>query len=281
MILVVDSGSTKTIWKCSNGAGKVLIAKTGGINPYYNNKKEILSEVSNARLQLSATHIDEIYFYGAGCATDIQKEIVRETLLNQFGSVVIIVNNDLLGAARSLFQESPGIACILGTGSGSCIYDGHRIVHSIPSLGFIMGDEGSGAFMGKHFVRDFLREDMPFDLIEHAAKDLGITKEEVLKNVNNLPMPSRYLAGFSKFIYENLDHKYMHDLVYFSLEEFVRNYIVRYSQSSTYSVSFVGSIAVKYNEILKEVFDKYNLLLGKICKNPIDGLIEFHLSKEK
>lgn len=279
MILIADSGSTKTIWKCTDGAGEVQTANTAGINPYYNNPDEILKEITHARTQLSSRHIEEIYFYGAGCSTDNQKAIVSQALASQFGAEVISVRTDLLGAARALFQKESGIVCILGTGSGSCIYNGENIVRSIPSLGFILGDEGSGASLGKQFVRDFLREDMPESLLKIINDEIGINKEEVLKHVNQDAMPSKYLAGFSKYIHEYLDHKYMHDLVSQSFEEFVKEYVIRYEGYRGYKISFIGSIAVNYNKILQEVLDKYQLGLGKIENNPIEGLIEYHLSQ--
>ena len=280
MILIADSGSTKTIWKCTDGAGRVFSALTAGINPYYNKYEEILKEISVARSQLSSIDIEEIYFYGSGCATDGQKNMVARGLKDQFGAREISVHSDLLGAARALFQKDPGIVCILGTGSGSCIYDGDHIVKSIPSLGFILGDEGSGAFLGKQFVRDFLREDMPEDLLKKANIELGITKEEVLRNVNQEPMPSRYLAGFSKFIHENINHKYLNDLVYNSFNEFTREYIIRYDQYKHYRIGFIGSIAVRYQDILKEVLADYQISLHMVEENPINGLIEYHLLKD-
>lgn len=280
MILIADSGSTKTIWKCTDGAGKVFSAQTGGINPYYNSYEDIQKEIIIARSQLSSVMVEEIFFYGAGCSTKIQKDMVARGLEDQFGATVIDVNTDLLGAARALFQKEPGIVCILGTGSGSCVYNGDNIVVSIPSLGFILGDEGSGAFLGKQFVRDFLREDMPNDLLQSAKEELGITKEEVMRHVNHEAMPSRYLAGFSKFIYENLDHEYMHDLVFYSFDEFVKEYVIRYHQYEKQKIGFIGSIAVQYQDILREVLKGYQITLGKIEKNPIVGLVEYHLSKD-
>lgn len=278
MILVADSGSTKTIWKCTDGAGKVKTVHTAGINPYYNNQDEVAKEISEAGIQLSAIHIEEIYFYGAGCSTDRQKGIVSEALAMQFDSEVISINTDLLGAARALFQKDSGIVCILGTGSGSCIYDGENILKSIPSLGFILGDEGSGAFLGKQFIRDFLREDMPEDLLKIMNEEIGIDKEEVLKHVNQDALPSKYLAQFSKYIHEYLDHKYMHDLVYNSFDNFIQEYVIRYDDFRKYKIGFIGSISVIYEKILKEVLDNYQLESGKIEANPIEGLIEYHLS---
>jgi N-acetylglucosamine kinase-like BadF-type ATPase len=280
MILIADSGSTKTIWKCTDGAGHVFSAKTAGINPYYNTEKEIFEEITHARSQLSSVSVGEIFFYGAGCSTAKQKEMVAAGLRSNFHTDEVVINSDLVGAARALFQHDPGIVCILGTGSGSCIYDGEDILYSIPSLGFILGDEGSGAYLGKLFIRDYLREDMPDDILEEANIELGITKDEVLMNVNQNIMPSRYLAGFSKFIYKKIDHKYMHDLVFLSFQEFVNEYVIRYDGYRDYQIGFIGSIADRYRHILKEVLDGLNIVLGKIEKDPVAGLIEYHLLKD-
>lgn len=280
MILIADSGSTKTIWKCIDGAGQAHTAKTAGINPYYNTEEEIHHEIKHARSQLSSAKVSEIFFYGAGCSTTLQKEKVIEGLKTQFQTDEIEVNTDLLGAARALFQQEPGIVCILGTGSGSCIYNGNDITYSIPSLGFILGDEGSGAFLGKLFVRDYLREEMPDDLLEEVNNELGITKDEVLKNVNQNSMPSRYLAEFSRFIYRKIDHQYMHDLVFQSFNEFVNEYVIRYKNYKKYKIGFIGSIADRYQHILKEVLVKKGIVLGRIEKNPIIGLVEYHLLKD-
>jgi len=280
MILIADSGSTKTNWKCTDGAGKVFSAETAGINPYYSTEEEILKEVSQARIKLLSNKIGEIYFYGAGCSTDKLKQKVSNGLRSQFQTDIIAVNTDLLGAARALFQHEPGIVCILGTGSGSCIYDGKDITYSIPSLGFILGDEGSGAYLGKLFVRDYLRGDMPGDLLKVANDELGINKEIVLKNVNQNAMPSRYLAEFSKFIYKKVDHPYMHDLVFNGFMEFINEYVIRYENYKNYKIGFIGSIADRYQDILKEVLDSKEIVLGRIDKDPIIGLVEYHLSKE-
>jgi N-acetylglucosamine kinase-like BadF-type ATPase len=277
MILIADSGSTKTDWKCTDGTGNIAAAKTGGINPQYMSEGEIAKEMREANTQMNKTGIKAIYFYGAGCSSQEKKEMVSRQLSELFPDAVIGVNGDLLGAARATCLNQPGIACILGTGSGSCVYDGERIVKSIPSLGFILADEGSGAYLGKQLVRDFLREEMPGELIDMIRTNLGITKEIILENVNRKPMPSRYLAGFSRFIHENINHIYIEDLVYHGFEEFVFHYITRYKESNEYPIHFVGSIAQGFKGILKAVLESKSLLLGKIVEAPINGLIEYHM----
>jgi N-acetylglucosamine kinase-like BadF-type ATPase len=278
MILIADSGSTKTDWKGSDGFGKVVTARTGGINPYYLPAEDIIKEIKEARQQLASADFEAIYFYGAGCSTPEKKDRILEGLSMVFPYSEMEVNGDLLGAARALCQTEPGIACIIGTGSGSCVYDGVRISKSIPSLGFILGDEGSGAFMGKKLVRDYLREEMPREMIQTISRDLGISKDIILENVNWKPMPSRYLGGFAKFIHDHLDNDYIMDLVSGSLKKFVDHYVIRYKEAHQYRIHFTGSIAMNFMKVLRNVLMEKNLKLGNVEDSPIQGMIEYHLN---
>ncbi len=277
LILIADSGSTKTDWKCTDGTGNIDIAKTSGINPQYMSEEEIYREVLQAKNQLNRQNIKAIYFYGAGCSSDEKKNMIFKAVKSCYPDAATEINNDLLGAARATCLNQPGIACILGTGSGSCVYNGEKIMKSIPSLGFILADEGSGAYMGKQLVKDYLREEMPEEMINIIRHDLGITKEIILDNVNRKPMPSRYLAGFSKFIHENMDNAYIGKLINQSFEDFALHYITRYKEARQYRIHFVGSIAQGFKKILKNVLESKNLELGKIEDVPINGLIEYHL----
>jgi glucosamine kinase len=279
MILIADSGSTKTDWKSTDGTGNTEQVKTGGINPQYMDPDDIAREVREAASGLSPSKIKFIHFYGAGCSSHEKKEMVAEALQGYFTEATIEVNGDLFGAARATCFFQPGIACILGTGSGSCVYDGEKIIRSIPSLGFILGDEGSGAYLGKQLVRDFLREEMPPDMITMIRTQLDITKEVILENVNRKPMPSRYLAGFSKFIFENINHTYIETLVHHSFEDFINHYIIPYRESQEFPIHFIGSIARGFRSILHAVLESKNLVLGKVEEAPINGLIEYHLSE--
>ena len=278
MLLIADSGSTKTDWKCTDGAGKVYQVRTNGINPYYLDRNAIGEEISACKKQLSHLPINRVYFYGAGCSTAEQKYKIEEKLAIYFNSAKIRVENDLLGAARALCQNDPGIACILGTGSGSCVYNGVEIIKSVPSLGFILGDEGSGAYLGKQLIRDFLREEMPPALIQLIKSELSLNKEEVLENVNRKPLPSRYLAQFSKFIFEQIQDPYIRNIIRNSFFDFIDKYVVRYNESQHYKIHFVGSIAINYRSILAECLLERNLEIGKVENSPINGLVEFHLS---
>ncbi len=279
MILIADSGSTKTDWKATDGLGRIVTARTGGLNPYYLDPEEINEIIGEASKQLQSNEFLTVCFYGAGCSAMVKKEKIHDGLRAYFPDSDIHVENDLLGAARALCQSEPGIVCILGTGSGSCVYDGNGISRSIPSLGFILGDEGSGAHMGKMLVRDYLREEMPAGLIKEIHNDLGISKEIILESVNRKLMPSRYLAGFARFIHDHLGNDYIEKLVYESLNDFIDRYVIRYEESGVSAIHFIGSIAMNFRKVLRNVLEDHGLRIGKVEDSPVQGLIEYHLNK--
>ena len=229
MILIADSGSTKTDWRLMDGSQEISQIKTKGFNPYYQEMDEMIQEIESALMPaLDSFPISTIYFYGAGCSTIERQKKISNALAPYFKETEIIVQSDLIGAARALSGNQPGIVCILGTGSGSCRYDGESVTKNIPSLGFILGDEGSGAWLGKKMVTDYLRGHMPKKCIETINQKLHIDKEIILEHVNHKPMPSRYLAGFAKFISENIDQTYFYKLLFDSFTAFAKNYIIRY-----------------------------------------------------
>lgn len=280
MILIADSGSTKTDWRLMDGNLEIGQAKTKGFNPYYQKMDEMANEIESALIPaLDQSHISSIYFYGAGCSTRERQLKISNALLPFFKETKIFVQSDLVGAARALCGNQPGIVCILGTGSGSCQYDGKNIVKNIPSLGFILGDEGSGAWLGKKMVTDYLRGHMPKKCIETINKKLHIDKEIILEHVNHKPMPSRYLAGFARFISENIDQTYFYQLMFDSFTSFTKNYIIRYPNYTELKCHFVGSVAFHNQEILKHVAKYAGFRIGNIIKSPIDGLTLYHSPK--
>lgn len=277
MILVADSGSTKTDWRLLDGSREVSRVQTKGLNPYYQQKEEIAAEVAQQLVpQLGDVPVASIYFYGAGCSTPARQGVISDALKPFFPTASMQVASDLLGAARALSGLKPGIVCILGTGSGSCLYDGKKVVKNIPSLGFILGDEGSGAWLGKKMVTDYLRGHMPKKCIETINSELHIDKETILEHVNHRPMPSRYLAGFARFISEHADQTYFYQLLFDSFVDFAKSYIVRYPEHSRYACHFVGSIAYHNSDLLGHVARYMGFKIGNIIKSPIDGLTSFH-----
>jgi glucosamine kinase len=280
MILIADSGSTKTDWRLMDEDREITQIKTKGFNPYYQQVEEMITEIESHLIpNLDASAINTIYFYGAGCSTTERQKKISEALSSFFKKTEIFVQSDLLGAARALCGNQPGIVGILGTGSGSCQYDGENIIKNIPSLGFILGDEGSGAWLGKKMVTDYLRGHMPKKCIETINQKLHIDKEIILEHVNHKAMPSRYLAGFSKFISENIDQTYFYQLIFDSFTAFAKNYITRYPHYSAHSCHFVGSVAYYNQEILQHVARYNGFKIGNIIKSPIDGLTLYHSPK--
>jgi N-acetylglucosamine kinase-like BadF-type ATPase len=223
--------------------------------------------------------VNNIYFYGAGCSTIERQKKIRDALSPFFGVVKTEVHSDLIGAARATGGDRPGIVCILGTGSGSCLYDGKKIVENIPSLGFILGDEGSGAWLGKKMVTDFLRGHMPRKSMDTIKQKLHIDKEIILEHVNHKPMPSRYLASFAQFISENIDQTYFYQLLFDSFTAFAKNYITRYQNYENLACHFVGSVAYHNQTMLQNVAKYSGFNIGNIIKSPIDGLTVYHSKK--
>lgn len=277
MILIADSGSTKTDWRLMKNGQEIKRVKTKGFNPYYQQPTEMISEIeSNLVSEISGSGIEHIYFYGAGCSTVDRQKVVKDALTPYYKQAEIRIQSDLIGAARALSGNRPGVVCILGTGSGSCLYDGKDVDSNIPSLGFILGDEGSGAWLGKKMVTDYLRGHMPKKSIETINKKLEIDKETILEHVNHRPMPSRYLAGFAKFISENADQTYFYQLLFDSFTSFAKNYIIRYDSYEKYACHFVGSVAFYNQKILDQVGRYIGFKIGNIIQSPIDGLTLYH-----
>lgn len=275
MILIADSGSTKTDW-CVVSDGKcVQQIFTKGINPFFITTPEISREIKEALLPaLSEYPVKAIYFYGAGCANAEKNQIVADALAEHF-NVPIEVNNDLLGAARALCGTRHGIACIMGTGSNSCYYDGEKIADNISPLGFILGDEGSGATLGKQLVGDVLKKQLPEHICRKFFDETGLTGPDIVENVYRKPFPNRFLASLSPFLIRNIDEPAIHDLVLNAFRAFLKRNVMLYDYKNN-RVNMIGSVAYHYQEILKEAAAELGVELGTITQSPMDGLIKFH-----
>ena len=280
MILIADSGSTKTDWRLINKQNSIDQGKTAGFNPFYQSAQDILTEIEQALVpQLGHEHIgkvEEVHYYGAGCSTAANVEIVYQALTAVFPQASIAINNDLLAAARALCGKEAGIVGILGTGSNSCFYDGDKIVYNRPNLGFVLGDEGSGAFLGKKLVTAYLYGEMSQPLMERFSKRYNITREEVMDHVYKQSFPNRYMASFSQFLYHNLKEPFIYRLVYDSFSELFDRHILKYERASEHKVHFVGSIAFYYSNLLRQVANDKGITLRNIMESPIAGLTLFH-----
>ncbi|MCM1035388.1 MAG: ATPase [Paludibacter sp.] len=277
MILIADSGSTKTHWCLMAANGQKSEFFMDGINPFYQTSDAIKNSISMQLLpQLShllwAGTITDVYFYGAGCTPE-KKKFVATAISACFKKAEVHVESDMVGAARGLLGRSEGIACILGTGSNSCLYDGTDIVKNVPALGFILGDEGSGAVLGKRLVADLLKNQMTDELKEKFLTQYGVTQADIIENVYRKPFPNRYLASLSKFAAENIENPLIYNLVYDHFNQFVVRNLKQYP---AVPVGFIGSIAYYYKEVLSKVIADNGLQLAQILQSPMSGLIEYH-----
>lgn len=274
--LVADSGSTKAEWCLMNGKERKSFF-TQGMSPYFLTSVQ-MEELVQAELvpQLNGVVPDEVFYYGTGCAAEQNAKLVHKSLHSVWPHAKIDVNHDLMAAARGLCGHEPGIASILGTGSNSCYYDGKNIVKNNPGLGFVLGDEGSGAFLGKKILQYYLYQTFDDEMRFRFDQKFGVTKDEILENVYRKPMPNRYLASFTPFLAENRGHYMIENILEDGLNEFFFNHIYKYSESWTVPLHFAGSVAFHFRDIIEELCQLYELQLGRILKNPMDGLAVYH-----
>ena len=278
-VLIADSGSTKTTWCFADTRQKTReFIQTSGINPYYQNESEILEKL-NKEFNAKISAIGAIFFYGAGCVSPKVNQVVSRPLSEFFGTGEVSVNTDLMAAARALCGTGPGIACILGTGSNSCFYDGKEIVNHISPLGFILGDEGSGAVLGRTLLSDVLKKQLPESLIRLFFDEYRITSAEIMENIYRKPFPNRYAAQFSSFLYRHMDQPEIRDMILNSFHAFFTRNVLQYPEALLYPVHFSGSIAFYFSELLKQTAESLGLQTGEIVKDPIEGLVKYHLER--
>ena len=273
--LIAESSTTRTEWSLVEDGQQVEHAYTAGLNPFFMSRREISHSI---RLELPPEFFKRrwghVYFYGAGCSGPEKNKIIESSLVAQFKTPVTVMS-DLLGAARGLLVREPGLACILGTGSNSCFYDGNEIVKNVPALGFILGDEGSGAALGRVFLGDALKGLAPRELTEAFFDKYKVTRAEVLDAVLNNPAATRNLRAYSFFLSEHLDSPYVHDMIAREFRRFFDRNVSQYDYKS-YPVSFVGPIATTYSEILLEVANDFGATIRKILLSSMPGLVAYH-----
>ena len=279
MILIADSGSTKTEWCMVNNGTLIQQVFTKGTNPFFQSEEEISAEIASSLLPQLTTHrFKAVYFYGAGCAFPDKIETVRRAIAAHLEvSDTIEVSTDMLAAARGLCGHKPGIACIMGTGSNSCYYDGEQIVHNVSPLGFILGDEGSGAVIGKLLVGDLLKNQLSQALKEQFLEQFNLTPADIIDRIYRQPFPNRFLASLSPFALQHLDQPKVRALVLDSFRAFLKRNVKQYDYQEV-PVHFIGSIAYYYQEVLAEAAAAEDVQLGTIIQSPMPGLIHFHYS---
>ena len=275
MKVIADSSSTRTEWVIVDGDKVIERAFTQGLNPYFQTRREISHSI---RLELPEQFFrrrwEHVYFYGAGCANAEKTKIMESSLVAQFKTPVT-VQSDLLGAARGLLVRDAGLACILGTGSNSCYYDGEKIVKNVRPLGFILGDEGSGAYLGKRFLSDCLKGIAPSNLCEQFFEKYSVTPDEIMDAVYTNPLPNRTLSHYSFFLSEHLDQEYVYQMVYSAFKRFFTRNISAYSYNEL-PICFVGALAITYADILKQVASDFGVEITKISQSSMPGLIQYH-----
>ena len=281
MILIADSGSTKTDWCVVENGQPIQQISTKGINPFFQSEEEISNEIATSLLpQLKTNALDAVYFYGAGCGFPDKIAMVHRAITQHLQiKREVEVNTDMLAVAHGLCQHEAGIACIMGTGSNSCYYDGKQIVSNVSPLGFILGDEGSGAVLGKLLVGDILKNQMTPELKEKFLKQFGLTPADIIDRVYRKPFPNRFLASLSPFLAQNIDEPCIHALVLGSFKSFLKRNVMQYENFRNSKVHFIGSVAFYYKTILAEAAQEMNIQLGTIIKSPMEGLIKYHSGK--
>lgn len=279
MLLVADSGSTKADWILTLSNNQNIPFRTSGINPFFLSEKDIIRIFQNtAEIQPYLDQVTEIYFFGAGCSSPDRREIISNALSKVFKNAFVSVDIDIVASIYATCGTSAGICCILGTGSNISYFDGEKIHESKHGLGYILGDEASGTYFGRQLITSFLYGTMPSELSDAFYRHFHIDKESVIKRIYQQATPNFFLASFSPFMSEHIDHPFITDLLIKGFNEFAETNIRSYADYESCVCHFVGSIAYHFGDILKDVCNSKGILVGKILKHPIVELSNFILS---
>lgn len=274
--LIADSGATKAEWCLINNAKKKILF-TQGISPYFLTTNEIEALVkAELGKKIKNTPVEDIYYYGTGCANPENAKSIKKALEQVFLKAKTSVDTDLMAAARAACGHNKGIVCILGTGSNSCYYNGKNIVKNSPGIGYVLGDEGSGAYLGKKVLQHYLYNIFDEDLRARFDARFITTPVEILDNVYKKPLPNRYLASFTMFLAENRGHYMIENIIEDGLNDFFFQHLYKYKEVWKYPVSFIGSVAYGFNDVIKKLCNAYEFELGTILKNPMEGLVKYH-----
>lgn len=279
MQLIIDSGSTKMEWILLDGKTVKTRFTTEGFNPNYSDiqcLEEMLSSVETCRVASLQDEIQSIHYYGTGCSSEQNCTLIKNVFQNHFPKAEIHVTHDLMAACHALFGHEKGIACILGTGSNSCVYDGERITERAVSLGYLVGDEGSGMHIGKVVVRAYFYGFMPENLHREFDATYHLELKDFIEKLYHGEQPSKYLASFAKFAGEHQNEPFIRDLIRSCFEAFIKAFVFRFSDCKSLKISFVGSIAFHFQTILKECLELQGLTMGAVMASPADGLIAYY-----
>ena len=280
MILIAESGSTKCDWVLLALQGREIYRwNTMGFNPYFHSA-DLVAETLKATqgLNLWSDKISQTWFYGAGCSTPEMKAIIKAGLDRVFINAENHVDHDLNAAAYALYNGRPNIACILGTGSNSCFFDGQTVSEEVPALAYILGDEGSASYIGKRVVADFLYKKLPPELFKDFERSYKPTKAEILDRVYKQPNANVYLAGFGPFAGKHKDHPYIISIVREAIGKFIDIHVLCYPEAYEVEVNFVGSVAKAFEDIVREELAARNLKFGRVLAKPVNSLVDYHIN---
>lgn len=279
MLLIADSGSTKTDWRLNNDEETTIKAfQSQGINPYFLTEKEIALSIQKEVIPF-IQEVKKVIFYGAGCGLPKKAQEVKSALLSVLPDLLSAeVYSDILGAARSLLQNQPGIACILGTGANSCIYNGLDIINNVPSLGYVFADWGSGTVLSKDLISLILQEKISKSIRDDFYSTYQMDRRQILDRIYNKPMANTFLASFTPFLLKHAENSFCKEIILHNFRQFFDYYVLQYPQyQPTMKVSFAGSIAYYFREYLKIAAEELDISIGSIVKNPMEGLVKYHI----
>lgn len=276
MIIIADSGGSKIDWRLLLKNGEVKQAHTAGFNPYYQPLGHLQAVIRDSLVPLTTEAVNKIFYYGTGVSSEKNQNLIQSAFAEHYPAAQIEIGWDLLAAARALCGHERGIACILGTGSNSCLYDGEQIIDNVANLGWILADEGSGTHLGKQIIFDYFRGNMPEKLAAQFKARFPWSREEVLEKVYQQEKPGAFLASFAKFIFQHLKEPYCYQLVYNSFDEFYTNNVMKYSNYQQTKVHFTGSIAFYFSDVLRQVANDKGITVKNILEGPIAGLTLYH-----
>ncbi len=277
MLIIVDSGSTKADWQIVHADGRRELQTTMGFNPFFHDEDRVESELKKEFVHhVAVKKVESVCFYGAGCSDKMRCDIIKRGLERVFTNANVSVDHDLLASARAACGSSEGIACIIGTGSNTCLYDGKNVIDNVSNLGYLLGDEGSGSHLGKLLIRGYFYRELPDDIQEKFIAQYGADKRVFVNHIYS-EGANVYLADFAKFFSANRAHFYIQKLAAEAFAELTKRHILKYEGCHHLPINFVGSVAHHFQDILKIVLDEHDLNLGIIIKKPIDKLVEYHL----
>lgn len=282
MILITDGGSTKCDWILLDKSGEIVLkTRTLGLNPAVFKENVLLERIlENKDLENYKEKVDRLFFYGAGCGTETPRLILQEIFKSFFTNAIVTVKEDTYAAVYAA-TASPGIVCILGTGSNSSYFDGETVENVVPSLGYILMDEASGNYFGKKLIRDYFYKKMPENLRNKFSTDFDLDPDTIKLNLYKKDNPNAYLASFAEFIFRNERNDYFNFVIHKGIKDFFKNKIRVFENHKKVPVHFVGSIAYFSSDIIRKVAKKHNVTIGNIIRRPIDGLIEYHRKQLK